>query len=110
MLFKKLLLSLALVLLSFGASASGSYVGTVYAVVVTNTGIFQFQLGGAATGSPSCALTNYIDVDGTTTAGKAQAGALTMAMFAGKTVYIYGTGACSLASNVETLNYANVVN
>lgn len=108
---KKLLLSLLLVLSSFGACAGGVVSTTVSEIISDTTGYFRVYLAASISGSPGCATTALqFAVDPTTQAGKNMMASLSMAMFAGKTVQFTGTGTCSLYSTVETIGLMAVVN
>ena len=102
---KKLLLSMLLALLSFGAFAGGTTTTTLSKVYTDATGYYAFYVSNPITGGPSCAKqTGRFILDPSTAMGNRQLAMLITAMFSGKTVQFYGTGTCSLVGDTETLN------
>jgi hypothetical protein len=78
------------------ASASNSAAGQVTLMYGTNYGSFLFTSTGTRTAVPSCAqgLPTRWAIDVTTTSGQTMAALLMSAYSMGKTVSVYGTGAC----------------
>jgi hypothetical protein len=113
MLFKRVvLISFALtscLLTPAAAQASGtspSAIVTAIYVMYGNGGQVIFYTSGAHSGQPACATQNTRWIfAGTTTAGQATLSLVMTAYATGKPITVYGTGACDMWPDTETVNY-----
>lgn len=96
------LLVTLLVTPAFGGSAGP---GTLSGVHFLTGGIVIVHTSGTRTDIPSCSWPTRFAFDSTTAGGKSQLAGLMMAYAAGRQVVIYGTGACSVYGDSETISY-----
>lgn len=106
----QIIVALALTTVTNEARASQSLGAHVINVVPNNAGTLLFYVDSARTGVPSCASSTSTSfaVNVNTMAGQAMAASLLTALAAKLFVDVGGTGACDVASNVETAGYAAV--
>lgn len=69
-------------------------------------GYVFFKTEGAKSGSsPACDTMSRWSINGTTPSGQIQASALLSAFYAGKIIYVVGTGTCTNWSDTENVDY-----
>jgi hypothetical protein len=103
---KTMALILGLVVLAVSpAWADGSATGQLTNVTVQSTGVVLFSTTGAHTGAPACATTGRFAFNAATAAGQATLAVLLTAYGLGKQVTVFGTGACDVWSDSETVFY-----
>ena len=96
--------------ISASAMANGSLLAKVTMVRIDKDGRGMVQFDQAATGTPpSCVAVDYAKTfafDSTTAGGKAIMATALAAKATGNSVFVYGTGACSIYGNyVEDWSY-----
>ncbi|WAC74965.1 hypothetical protein OU995_09835 [Roseateles sp. SL47] len=98
--------------LLFGVVLStSSYAGTAGQVKIRNInfmsqGVVIFYVEGARNGAPACATEgSRFALDVTTPGGKAQLAGILTAYAMGKPVNVYGTSACNLWGDTETVDF-----
>ncbi len=100
-----------LLLLSSAESTAGASPASIVTnvLVMYNTGgQVIFYTSAAHTGAPVCATQNTRWVfSGATPAGQATLSLVMTAYTTGKPLTIYGTGACDIWGDTETVNYIN---
>ncbi|PNQ76361.1 hypothetical protein BA950_07745 [Erythrobacter sp. SAORIC-644] len=81
--------------------------GKVYDVLAMQNGVVMFSLdSGARSGLPACAtLTSRWEIYAASPAGQAQLALLLTAFASKTTIFVEGTGACSLWADTESVNY-----
>lgn len=107
---------MAAVVLSIGmvasANAGSAQGGTISAVTFTSNGTVSFMHSGQRVGVPGCvppSLTQRWGFDASTAGGKVMLSGLLAAYAANKSVGIYGTGACSLWGDTETMSWFHTI-
>src|SRR6185312_6800359 len=90
--------------------ASEAQTGTISNIFSTSNGALMFDTSGTRTAVPSCGSGNptRYAIDASTTAGQAQASVLLTAYTLHKQIYVYGTGACTIWGDTETVNWISV--
>lgn len=89
-----------------GAMA-GNTNGFVSPIVVQGN-VAAFSMSGAGTGMPACATTGRWAFDESTAGGQAMLSALLTAYAGHRNVVVYGTGACNVLGDSETVSYIAV--
>ena len=80
--------------------------GTVSEVHIFSNGQVIFYTSGTRSNAPGCATQlSRFAFDSSTVGGKSQLSGLLVAYSTGKPIVIYGTGACDIYGDTETLSY-----
>jgi hypothetical protein len=107
---KKFLLSLLVSLFASSAHAGGTATFVPANPYFMPAGIILMTTpGGAIAGAPACATQQGFAIDASTPAGKVQLSAVLTAYAMGRQIAVYGTGACIVWGDRETVNYLQIV-
>jgi hypothetical protein len=104
---KLIRISICALLLSTNTLA-GSQNGTVDAVISTKSDRTFVSATGAHSSPPACSTLPRFAVDTSTDEGREMAQTIRLAAALGATVFLFGTGSCSLWPDSETLEYVLV--
>jgi len=109
---KRLILIFAAGMFAAGAVSAGTFgVGNIGSPYIMWNGVLLVPTDGARSNAPACATESArFAIDGSTAAGKVRAAALLTALTAGKRVVVWGTGACSVWGDTETVDFFQIIN
>lgn len=88
----------------YAGDQSGPVVEVRVASATLNGNPTHFKLDGGWTNKPACAATGYWAINTDTAAGKSLLAALLFAQATGKAVTVWGSGQCTLRSDMENAN------
>jgi len=94
---------------ALAGSAGPGVVTRITGVPASTPPTILFYTNGPRTSAPACAtMTDRWVIDVSTPSGQAAAAIVISAQAQGKTIYVTGTGTCSIWTDTETVNFLDV--